>query len=84
MDEQLDRSELITVYIAQGLLRAQVIKSKLECANIPVLMEYESVGPVIGITVDGLGEVHIKTPIEQADKALKIIENDLDEATSEK
>jgi len=64
---------LTTVHITQGLLRAQVIKTKLEDAGIPVLLAYESVGPVIGITVDGLGEVRIQVPTRYADEARTLI-----------
>ncbi len=64
---------LTTVHITQGLLRAQVIKTKLEDAGIPVLLDYESVGPVIGITVDGLGEVRIQVPTRYADEAQTLI-----------
>jgi len=66
--------ELTVVYIEHGLLRAQVIKTKLEEAGIPVLLKYESVGPVIGITVDGLGEVRILVPSRYADAARVLIE----------
>jgi hypothetical protein len=65
---------LTTIHIEQGLLRAQVIKAKLEDAGIPVLLEYESAGPVIGITFDGLGEVHILVPDRYADDARALIE----------
>ena len=72
-----DRSRhpnLVTICVEQGLLRAQVIKSKLEAAGIPVLLDYESVGPVIGITVDGLGEVRILVPTRHADEAQALLE----------
>jgi hypothetical protein len=62
------------VHVAQGLLKAQVIKTKLEDASIPVLLDYESVGPVIGLTVDGLGEVRVLVPNSYADEARALIE----------
>lgn len=65
---------LTQVHIAHGLLRAQVIKAKLEDAGIPVLLEYESIGPIMGITVDGLGEVRVLVPAQCADEALALIE----------
>ncbi len=73
-NERSRHSGLITVHVTQGLLRAQVVKAKLESADIPVLLNYESIGPVIGITVDGLGEVHILVPIRYADEARALIE----------
>jgi hypothetical protein len=65
---------LTVVHVAQGLLNAQVIKAKLEEAGIPVLLDYESVGPIIGITVDGLGEVRVLVPDRCADEARTLIE----------
>lgn len=66
--------DLTVVYTSAGLMRAQVIKSKLEGAGIPVLLDYESVGPIIGITVDGLGEVRVLVPRDQAEEARSLIE----------
>lgn len=65
---------LTTVHVTAGLLRAQVIKTKLEDAGIPVLLDYESLGPIIGLTVDGLGEVRVLVPDENADEARTLIE----------
>ena len=73
-DTQSRHPELTMVYIEQGLLRAQVIKAKLEEAGIPVLLEYESAGPIFGITVDGLGQVRILVPDRYADEARDLID----------
>jgi hypothetical protein len=67
---------LTVVHVAQGLLNAQVIKAKLEEAGIPVLLDYESVGPVYGITVDGLGEVRVLVPNRYAGEARMLIEEE--------
>ncbi len=69
----LPREELVTVYRAWGLLEAQVIKGRLETAGIPALLDYESAGPAIGITIDGLGEVRVKVPADLADEARELI-----------
>lgn len=66
--------ELTVIYNSAGMMRAQVIKSKLEGAGIPVLLDYESVGAVIGITVDGLGEVRVLVPKDRAEEARALIE----------
>ncbi|RLC67593.1 MAG: hypothetical protein DRI48_01875 [Chloroflexi bacterium] len=66
--------ELTTVYVAYGLSRAHVIRAKLEEEGIPSLLEYESIGPIMGIIVDGLGEVLVKVPAEYADQARALIE----------
>ncbi|MEA3376428.1 MAG: DUF2007 domain-containing protein [Chloroflexota bacterium] len=71
-------SDLTAIYTATGLIRAQVIKAKLEAAGIPVLLDYESVGPVIGITVDGLGEVRVLVSNKNAEEARSLIEEEQD------
>ena len=72
--KKAERSGLTTVRVAQGLLQAEVYKSKLESAGIPVLLEYESVGPALGITVDGLGEVRVMVHDELAAEARTLLE----------
>ncbi len=67
-------ADLVTICVVHGLLRAQVVKAKLEQAGIPVLLNYESVGPIIGITADGLGEVQIRVLSKYADEARALIE----------
>lgn len=67
------RKDLAVVHIAQGELEASVIKSHLECEGIPVMLQYESVGRVFGLTVDGLGEIRILVPQELVERAKEII-----------
>ncbi len=55
-------NELVTVYSSMGMLRAQVIRGKLEASGVPVFLKYEAVGQVFGLTVDGLGLVEVKVP----------------------
>jgi len=66
--------DLVTIYTSMGPLRAEVIKSKLEAAGIPVLLSYDSAGPVFGIIVDGMGEVRVQVPREFEQDALALIE----------
>ncbi|HHH41195.1 MAG TPA: hypothetical protein ENK56_04240 [Chloroflexi bacterium] len=66
--------DLTCVYVAQGLTEAEVIKAKLEANEIPVLLQYESLGPVIGLTLDGLGEVRVMVPIRLATLAQELLE----------
>jgi hypothetical protein len=67
------RSGLTTVYTTQGLLQAELIKSKLESAGILALLDYESAGPVLGVTVDGLGEVRVMVPDALAEDAQAVL-----------
>lgn len=54
--------EFVTVFIAGNLIEAEIIKGRFSVEGIPVLLSYESLGPVTGITVDGLAEVKILVP----------------------
>jgi hypothetical protein len=69
-------SDLTTIYTAAGLTNAQVIKAKLEAAGIHALLDYESLGPIIGITVDGLGEVRVLVSNKDAEEARSLIEEE--------
>jgi hypothetical protein len=79
MDKESGELNLVTVYTSMGPLRAEVIKSKLETVGIPVLLSYDSAGPVFGIIVDGMGEVRVQVPREFAAEALALIEPEEEE-----
>ena len=66
--------DLTVIRTVPGLMRAQVLKAKLEAEGIPVLLDYESLGRVYGITVDGLGAVRLLVPHDRAEEAEAIIE----------
>jgi hypothetical protein len=68
------RDNLICVAVVAGQMTAQVFKSKLEAAGIPVLLHYDSASVVLGLTVDGLGQVRIMVPEDLAEDALAIIQ----------
>lgn len=68
-----DDPRLVTIYIAFGQLEAQVAKTKLESAGIPALLRYESAGVVLGLTVDGLGEVRVMVPEDLASEARELL-----------
>lgn len=50
-----------------------MIKTKLESEGIPALLQYESLGLIYGITVNGLGEVRVMVPESMAQEARQII-----------
>jgi len=68
------QKDFVVVRIARGEAEASIIKSHLECEEIPVMLQFESVGRVLGLTVDGLGEIKILVPRGLVDKAKEIIE----------
>jgi hypothetical protein len=43
---------------------------------MPSMLACESVGPVYGLTVDGLGQVQVKVPQRFADDAMALLSND--------
>ncbi|MBU4267227.1 MAG: DUF2007 domain-containing protein [Acidobacteria bacterium] len=65
-----DLQELLAV---EGSLEAEIIKSKLESFSIPVLLQYEAVGRIFGITMNGLGKVKILVPESFLEEARKIL-----------
>ena len=67
------KSDLVVICTVQGELAANVIKSHLESEGIPVLLKWEALGRVGGLTVDGLGQVKIIVPQEFAEDARLII-----------
>ena len=67
--------DLLPVRTVYGYWVAQVIKTKLESEGIPVVLRYQSVGHVLGITVDGLGQVEVLVPQPLADQAESILAN---------
>jgi hypothetical protein len=74
MSKSSGEPDLITIYTSMGPLGAEVIKSKLESAGIPVLLSYQSAGAILGVIVDGLGEVRVQVPRDMADEARALIE----------
>lgn len=70
-----EEQELVCVQICHGIDLAQIYKSKLEAAEIPVLLKYESAGLVYGITVDGLGQVQIMVPEPFAAEAEALLQD---------
>jgi hypothetical protein len=73
------RDNLICVATVYGQMQAQVLKTKLEAAEIPVMLQYESYGLVLGLTVDGMGQVRVMVPEELADEACQVLEMGPDE-----
>ncbi|MCX7706576.1 MAG: DUF2007 domain-containing protein [Anaerolineae bacterium] len=69
----MSQPQLVTVYRSQGILGAEVVKAKLEAAGIPALLKYESAGLVLGLTVDGLGQVEVLVSADREAEATALI-----------
>ncbi len=61
--------------IAAGLqpMEAQVIKSRLDSDDIPAVIQQESIGAVMGLTVGGLGSASVWVPEPLAERALALL-----------
>ena len=64
----------VEVARAPGLPFAHILKGKLETEGIPVKLEYEVVGQIAGLTVNGLGEVRILVPEEYEEEARRLLQ----------
>jgi hypothetical protein len=67
--DQSSERELTVVATTSGMLRAEVLKSKLENAGIPVVLDYEAAGHVIGITAPGLSLSRVRILVARQDAA---------------
>ena len=66
-------ASLVTVYVANGQLEAEIIKGRLESEGIPAILRYESAGLVYGLTLDGLGQVEVQVPSSLSQQAMEVL-----------
>jgi len=69
-----EETKLVQIYITAGLYQAEIIRGKLQAFGIPALLKYESLGPVMGLTVDGLGQVEVWVPLDLEQQARALLE----------
>ena len=65
----------VVIKIVNGLPEAHIIKGLLESNDIPVRLEYEAIGQIYGLTVDGLVQVKILVPEELFEEAESLLED---------
>ncbi len=73
MKQSIVEGEWVVVIAVSGMIRADIIRGRLETENIPVKLRFESAGKIYGLTVDGLGEVEVLVPAEYREQALEIL-----------
>lgn len=73
-----NENELKELIVVDGLMEAEIIKSKLESFGIPSALKFESAGRLMGITMNGLGKVQVMITPDDYDKALEIINSESD------
>ena len=76
----MKNQDFVTVEVVYGEIKANVFKSHLESEGIPVYLQYESLGRVANIIIDGLGKIKIKVPAEFIDEAKQILEQTPDDS----
>jgi hypothetical protein len=79
---QHHNEEIQWVEVTESLspLEADVIKSRLEAADISALIEQEAIGAVMGLTVGPLGSAKVLVPETMADRALELLSETFDAA----
>lgn len=65
--------EFIKVKVVSSMVEAELIKTRLDSAEIPCVLKYEAIGQIMNITLNGLGQVAILVPEELEEDALSII-----------
>jgi hypothetical protein len=58
---------------------AEVMRSKLESEGIPCLLQRESAGVAIGLTIGPMGEVRVLVPEPLAERARDLLGSDADD-----
>jgi hypothetical protein len=74
-----NETELIELMVVDGLMEAEIIKSKLDNFEIPCMLKFEAVGRLLGITSDGLGKVQVMVPHGYLEKAKEILNTETDD-----
>ena len=75
---EVKRQGLEVVYHAHGMLEAEAVKGRLEASDIPAMLDYESLGRTLGITIGGLGDVRILVPSDRAADARELLREPID------
>jgi hypothetical protein len=63
----------VVVYVATGMINANIIVGRLESEEIPTKLRYDVVGAIYGLTLNGLGEVKVMVPSRYVMKAEEVL-----------
>ncbi|MBN2179524.1 MAG: DUF2007 domain-containing protein [Deltaproteobacteria bacterium] len=69
----MEDDKWVVVYVASGMINANIIVGRLESEEIPVKLRYDVVGAIYGLTLDGLGEVKVMVPSRYVLRAEEIL-----------
>ncbi|HOG18433.1 MAG: hypothetical protein A4E73_00418 [Syntrophaceae bacterium PtaU1.Bin231] len=62
-----------TVFCASGMTQARIIAGRLEAEGIATHLQYDAATTIYAITIDGIGEVRILVPPDDAARAMEIL-----------
>jgi hypothetical protein len=79
----MEKPDPVVVYTSQGPWGAEVVRAKLEAAGIHAMLRYEAIGRVLGLTVDGLGQVEVLVNPEDEALARELVEEEDSAADAE-
>ena len=65
--------------VSSGMINANIVAGRLETEGIPVKLQYEAVGVIYGLTLDGLGEVRIMVPSSHLERAREVLAESYEE-----
>ncbi len=71
----MDEKFLKELIVVEGMVEAEIIKSKLDAFEIPSVLKFEAVGRLLGITMDGLGKVKILVREDDLERAQDTLSN---------
>jgi hypothetical protein len=74
-----NETESVELMVVDGMMEAEIIKSKLDNFEIPCMLKFEAVGRLLGITFDGLGKVQVMVPPGYLEKAKEILDTETDD-----
>ena len=72
----MDEENWQVVSSASGVIKAKILEGRLIAEGIPVRLQYEPIGEIYAITVDGLGEVQILVPEQWLEHARRVLEKE--------
>jgi hypothetical protein len=75
----MDKTKWEVVYKASGMIYARIVEGRLTAEGIPTKLQYEAVGAIYAITVDGLGEVKVMVPPEYVTMAEAVLARSYDD-----
>ncbi len=73
MSERLSELRVI-----DGMMEAEIIRSKLESFGIPCMLKFESMGRLMAISMNGLGKVRVMVPPDRLQEAEKLLNQEED------